>query len=127
MIYHIAIPAEWDAARQRGRYEMSTLGHTIAEVGYLHASDSLEQAARVALFLYGNTSDGLTVLEMERKDLENAGLRVVCEPIDPSDPTSEKFPHIYGGPLPTSVVRQTEHFTCVNDIVRAAGLPVPSA
>ena len=37
-IFHIATAVEWEAATRSGSYTTSTLGRTLAEEGFIHAS-----------------------------------------------------------------------------------------
>lgn len=110
MLCHIAIESEWDAACQSGWYDRSTLKLDLASVGFIHASDSYEQAARVVRYLFGDFGAPVALLDLDGSRLEAVGLRVAHEPVDASDPHSERFPHIYGGPLPTSVPVRVHRF-----------------
>ncbi len=103
MIVHLALPEDWAAAQAAGFYAVSTRGASIAEVGYLHACDSLAQAAGVAAHFYADVDD-LVLLDLDEAALAAHGLRVVVEPGDPADPHSERFPHVYGGPIPLDVI-----------------------
>ncbi len=38
VIYHIALESDWDAALEAGEYRTSTLGRTLEDEGFLHAS-----------------------------------------------------------------------------------------
>ena len=37
-IFHIATVADWEAAQRSGSYTTSTLGRTLVEEGFIHAS-----------------------------------------------------------------------------------------
>lgn len=37
-IYHLALPADWDHAAERGRYAVSTRGLSLADEGFIHCS-----------------------------------------------------------------------------------------
>ena len=37
-IFHLADRRQWEAARAAGRYEISTRGKTLSEVGFIHCS-----------------------------------------------------------------------------------------
>jgi uncharacterized protein (DUF952 family) len=37
-IFHIAMKQDWDAALAAGDYRVSTLGRTLAKVGFIHCS-----------------------------------------------------------------------------------------
>jgi uncharacterized protein (DUF952 family) len=40
LIYHIATAADWERARRDGEYSTSTIGKTLADEGFLHASQA---------------------------------------------------------------------------------------
>jgi uncharacterized protein (DUF952 family) len=97
-IYHIATAADWALAQAAGQYTTSTLGRTLAEEGFIHASTA-EQVAPVAnMFYQGRPDLVLLVLDPGRVQPE-----IRFEPVPGSD---EPFPHIYG-PLNTDAVVQT--------------------
>lgn len=110
MIHHIVLAREWDAAQDSGMFDRSTLNASIAEVGFLHASDSYEQASRVVRYLFGDVGEPLVLLDVDPACLAQHGLRVVHEPASPSDPSSERFPHVYGGALPVGCVERVQRF-----------------
>lgn len=90
-IYHLARLEDWDAAAHAGQYRVSTLGLTLEEVGFIHAS-RLEQVAATAEWIYRNEPGDLVVLVVDERDLD------VRE-----EGAEETFPHIYG-PLPVAAV-----------------------
>jgi uncharacterized protein (DUF952 family) len=95
LIYHIATAADWAQAQAAGEYTTSTLGRTLAEEGFIHASTA-EQVAPVAnLFYQGRPDLVLLVLDTGRVRPE-----IRLEPVPGWD---EPFPHIYG-PLNTDAV-----------------------
>lgn len=57
MILHITLPEDWAAARESGQYAASTRGATIAEVGYLHASQDAAQVRLVGGAVYADRPD----------------------------------------------------------------------
>lgn len=116
---HIAIASEWDEAQESGSYTRSTLNRSLAEIGFIHASDSYEQAARVVRYLFGDVPGPFALLDLSREALEQVGLRIVPESISPHDPASEKFPHIYGGPLPVTAVVQARRFGTAEELLAA--------
>jgi len=90
VIYHLALPEDWDAAQRSGTYEMSTRGAPLASVGFIHASYQ-HQVEGVANEFYADV-DELVLLTI---DPDAVGSSVVDEsPTD--DPADELFPHIYG-------------------------------
>lgn len=103
--WHLAELVHWEAALRTGRYERSTLGATVQEVGFVHASYP-EQLPGVARAHYSRVTDPLVVLEIDPARLRDVGVEVGLEPGDPTDPASEQFPHVYG-PLPLSAVVRT--------------------
>ncbi len=89
-IFHLALQAEWDEAVARGGpYERSTIGQSLAEVGFVHCSFDGQVEQTAALF-YANRDD-VVVLTIDTNRL-NADVRV-----------ESGFPHIYG-PLPLDAV-----------------------
>lgn len=109
-LYHIALPEDWQASSDTGEYVASTRGATIAEVGYMHAGGSIEQVRRVAEAFYFDRPDAI-VLVVDEERLAEAGLEVRLEPGDPDDARSEKFPHVYGGPIPVRVLSVATGFS----------------
>jgi uncharacterized protein (DUF952 family) len=124
MIFHLALASDWAAAQRTGEYRVSTLGRTLEQEGFIHASADLGQAARVAARFYRDVREPLLLLTI---DEDRIGAPVKREaPAEPSptdadptetDPTetdaadaqpadadpAETFPHIYG-PLPVAAV-----------------------
>lgn len=101
-IVHITERSLWDAARERGTYEVSTRGRTLQEEGFVHFS-TREQLPRIAAFLYGDYDgpDGLVVLVVDPARL---GVPVRYESMEPG---GEEFPHVYG-PVPVEAVVEVE-------------------
>ena len=95
-IYHIAYPADWEKAKADDAYTVSTKGRTLAEQGFIHASDMV-QVALVANALY-REDDGLIVLVI---DTDRLNAEVKYELVPGSD---APFPHIYGPVNPDAVV-----------------------
>ncbi|AMD87831.1 hypothetical protein AXF14_09860 [Actinomyces radicidentis] len=102
-ILHLALPEDWEAARATGTYTASTRGATIAQQGFMHASYDADQALRVHAFAYAGRPD-VVITELDVGALAAAGLTVRAEPGDPSDPESERFPHVYGGDVPIALM-----------------------
>lgn len=119
MICHIALAPLWDEAQSGDAYRWSSLDQTIDEVGFMHASDSYEQAWRVARFLLEDVTGELVLLDLDRERIEAHGLEVRCEPLSPLHPGSECFPHIYGGDLPLDCVSQVRRYAGVDELVEA--------
>ena len=85
-IYHLARAADWAAAL--GEYRVSTLGRTLDDVGFIHASH-LDQVADTAERFYRDEPGDLVVLV-----IDDHGLDVREE---------GGFPHLYE-PLPVVAV-----------------------
>lgn len=101
-IFHIAIAAQWEDARSSGLYRTSTLGLTLEEVGFIHAS-RVDQWEGVRERFYAEVTEPLVLLEIETDLLD---VPVVEEP--PAPGLAETFPHIYG-PLPSTAVVAVRH------------------
>jgi uncharacterized protein (DUF952 family) len=106
IIYHIAFRSDWEEALRNGEYRMSTLGKTLEEEGFIHASTS-RQVAPVANLLYPEGSD-LLVLEI---DTDRLYFEVRYDYVADQN---ELFPHIYG-PLNTGAVVRTHRLTRGDD------------
>ncbi|MET9729985.1 DUF952 domain-containing protein [Streptomyces sp. NPDC006458] len=101
-ILHLTERSLWDAARERGAYEMSTRGRTLEEEGFIHCSTH-EQLPKVAAFLYGSYEgpDELVVLVIDPARL-GAPLKY-----EAPEPGGDEFPHVYG-PIPVDAVVDVE-------------------
>jgi uncharacterized protein (DUF952 family) len=97
VIYHLALSEDWEAARAVGRYEMSSLGLTLAEQGFIHCSD-VDQWPVVRGAIYGGVTSELVLLEIDPARLGSPVVREVGVP-----ETGEVFPHVYG-PIDVSAV-----------------------
>jgi uncharacterized protein (DUF952 family) len=94
-IYHIAKEADWQRARLDGQYTVSTLGRSLAEEGFIHASTAAQVAGVANAFFQGE--DGLVVLVI---DPDLVGPQIRWEHV-PGGATP--FPHIYGPLSPDAV------------------------
>lgn len=103
--WHLAEEEHWRAAVTSGTYDRSTLGATLEQVGFLHASYP-EQLPAVVKAHYARYAAPLVVLEVDPAALRQAGVEVRLEPGDASDPGSPLYPHVYG-PLPVTAVTRT--------------------
>ena len=101
LIYHIATAADWDRAQHDGQYTMSTLGRTLAEEGFIHAS-AAAQVAPVANAFYQGVPD-LLLLVIDPA-LVAAEIRYEHVPGQ-----EQPYPHIYG-PLNLDAVVETRPF-----------------
>lgn len=89
-IFHVALESDWQAAKQDGRYAVSTLGRTLAEEGFIHASRA-DQWQAVRDRFYADVEEPLVLLVIETDRLDAP---VVEEAAVPGG--TETFPHIYG-------------------------------
>ena len=99
LIFHIALESDWTAAKQTGEYRISTLGVTLDEAGFIHASFA-DQVELIAELAYKNITEPLIVLALNTTDLA-AQVKV-----EPAPDLNQSFPHIYG-PIPTTAVTNT--------------------
>lgn len=94
-VYHVALASDWVAAQQAGEYRISTLGRTLDEQGYIHASFAGQVAGVLAAF-YGDVAEPLLLLRLDAD-----ALPITLEPAAPG--AAELFPHVYG-PIPVAAV-----------------------
>jgi uncharacterized protein (DUF952 family) len=88
-IYHIAVRTDWERALADGVYARSTVDKTLAEEGFIHASQA-SQVARTANTYYRDVPGDLVLLVI---DPARVGAEVRYEDV----PGAElPFPHIYG-------------------------------
>ncbi len=104
-LYHLALAEEWRQARAEGVYRRSTRGLSLEQVGFLHASHAHQIAATYARF-YADAGP-VRLLTIDPALLAEAGL-VVRE--EPAPDSGERFPHLYGGPLPCGAVVGVEPY-----------------
>lgn len=97
LIFHIATVADWDAAQTSGTYTTSTLGRTLEEEGFLHASFE-DQWEGVRDRYYADVPEPLVLLVIDT-DLLDVPL---VEEI-PAPGMTETFPHLYGPLNPGAV------------------------
>lgn len=95
-IYHIARCADWEQALAHGEYTTSTVDKSLAEEGFIHASQA-SQVTGVANKYYRGVSSDLVLLVID-PDLVRAEVRYEDVP-----GAELPFPHIYG-PLNTDAV-----------------------
>ena len=92
------------AAKEIGsRYDFKNVGASVELSGesIVMKANSEERTLAVLDVL-------LVLLTLDADDIVAAGLEVRVEPALPGAVGSEKFPHVYGGPLPTSCVSNVE-------------------
>jgi uncharacterized protein (DUF952 family) len=96
-IYHIATRADWEQALADGAYTRSSVDKTLAEEGFIHASQA-SQVARTANKFYRDVPGDLVLLVIDPGRL---GAEVRYEDV----PGAElPFPHIYGPLDPAAVL-----------------------
>ncbi|MEI2713678.1 MAG: DUF952 domain-containing protein [Nocardioides sp.] len=93
-IFHIAKQSDWQQARASKSYEISTLGRTLAEEGFIHASRR-EQVEPTFKRFYRTVHEPLVLLTIDPARLKSE-LRE--DQVD-----DDTYPHIYG-PLNTDAV-----------------------
>jgi uncharacterized protein (DUF952 family) len=107
LIYHIATRADWDGARADGEYTRSTVDKTLAEEGFIHASQA-SQVAGTADRFYRDVPGDLVLLVIDPG-------RVRAEVRYEDVPGAElPFPHIYG-PLNVDAVVDARPFAAGPD------------
>jgi glutathione S-transferase len=107
LIYHIATRADWERARADGQYTRSTVDKTLAEEGFIHASQA-SQVARTANRFYLDVPGDLVLLVIDPGRLR---AEVRYEDV----PGAElPFPHIYG-PLNVDAVVEARPFAAGPD------------
>ena len=104
IIFHITTRSDWDAAVVTGDYRVSTLGKTLAEVGFIHCSTSA-QVQGVADRVYRGRAN-LVLLSIEIGRLSSP---VRFDPVG-----NETYPHIYG-PLNLDAVVQVTSLVADSD------------
>ena len=87
-IFHIATRADWDETVRSGTYTTSTVGRTLADEGFIHASRR-EQVDGVFERYYRSLGQPLVLLTIDPARLTDAEVRV--EPVG-----DDTYPHVYG-------------------------------
>ena len=96
MIYHLALASDWQVALEAGEYRVSTLGRTLEQEGFLHASTA-SQVRGVVDAVYAGVQELLMLLTIDERRL-TVPLRW-----DAVSGSAEPFPHLYG-PLDVGAV-----------------------
>jgi uncharacterized protein (DUF952 family) len=121
IIYHIATADDWQQAVRDGEYTTSTIGRTLAEEGFLHAS-SAGQVNWVANTFYRDVTGDLVLLVIDTT--------LLASPLRYEDVPGwdEPFPHVYG-PLNPDAVTEAVPLRAGPDgtyvIDRPAASPLP--
>lgn len=108
MIYHIAFRSDWEQARAAGEYRISTRGHDLDEIGFIHGSADQDQVAMVARMVYADCTEPLCLLVIDPERVR-AEIRM-----DQVEVHGQRFPHIYG-PLNTDAVIEVRDYTVPAD------------
>jgi uncharacterized protein (DUF952 family) len=97
-ILHIATASDWADAVAAGDYRVSTLGVTIEQEGFIHASTPAQVQPTASRF-YAAATAPLVVLVMRTEVLEAGGVPIRFEDAG----HGEQFPHLYAA-LPVALV-----------------------
>ena len=73
-IFHIALESDWRTAQRSGEYTTSTLGRTLAEEGFIHASRE-DQVKGVHDAFYSEVRKPLVRLDIDTDRLDPSGAR----------------------------------------------------
>lgn len=87
-IFHIATAADWRRTLETGTYTTSTMGRTLAEEGFIHASRR-DQVQGVFDRYYRGAGEHLVLLTIDPARLTDAEVRVEAVGDD-------TYPHVYG-------------------------------
>jgi uncharacterized protein (DUF952 family) len=98
MIFHIALPEDWADAQKTGYYTVSTRGVSLAEQGFIHAGEDMDQVEFVRSLAYADVPS-LLLLTIDESKLDAPVKREAVAAV------GRTFPHIYG-PLPVTAVVQ---------------------
>ncbi len=101
LIFHVTTKSDWGHAQMTGIYDRSTKGKSFEEVGFIHASTSI-QLEGTKNYLYGESNENLVVLVMSQSKLHAAGIEVLFE----DGGAGDFYPHIYA-PIPVRLVTDT--------------------
>ena len=109
MIYHLALVTDLEAARVGGSYRVSSLGRTLDDEGFIHASYP-GQVAGVGERYYRDVREPLVLLVIDEARL---GVPVRVE---------GGFPHVYGPIILDAVVEERPVSREPDGTLRFAGL-----
>lgn len=98
-IYHLALVSDWQTAVAAGEYAISSLGVTLDEEGFIHASRA-DQWEGVKQRYYSDVTEPLTLLVIDPAKLTSPLV------VEEAPGSGETFPHIYG-PLNLDAVVET--------------------
>ena len=103
-LFHVAEVEHWESARASGRYERSTRGLSLAQVGFVHLATD-EQWPGVLERYYTGHEGALVLLTVDPRRL-TPPLRWEAPPTG----SGELFPHLYG-PLDLDAVVEARPLT----------------
>ncbi len=106
-MFHMALPADWEAAKRGVDYRISTRGVTLEQEGFIHCSFE-DQVVGVANRFYADI-DEVVLLHVDPSKLT---AEVKHEA--PAPGITEVFPHIYG-PIPLGAVVATSRWERSDD------------
>ncbi len=95
-IFHIATAADWRRTLETGSYTTSTVGRTLEEEGFIHASRR-DQVQGVFDRYYAGLGEHLVLLTIDPARLTEAEVRVEAVGDD-------SYPHVYGSINRSAVV-----------------------
>jgi len=98
-IFHIATAADWRRTLESGTYTTSTVGRTLVQEGFIHASRR-DQVQGVFDRYYATLGEDLVLLTIDTARL--TGAEVMVEQVG-----AETYPHVYGPINRTAVVDVT--------------------
>lgn len=98
-IFHIATEADWRRTLATGTYTTSTVGRSLEEEGFIHASRR-DQVQGVFDRYYRDAGERLVLLTIDPERLTEADVRV--EPVG-----EDAYPHVYGPINRTAVIEVT--------------------
>lgn len=111
-ILHLALLPDWEDAVAAGAYRMSTIGRTIDEEGFIHASTP-EQVQGTAARYYAGRAEALVVLVLDTERLEADGVPVRFDEVAPG----VEFPHLYAE-VPVDLVDDVRPASFVDGVLR---------
>lgn len=97
IIFHIAEKRRWDAAKLAGSYAWSTVGRSLEDEGFIHASRE-DQWRTVRDTFYADVSEPLVLLVIDTDRLTSAWRE--------DQVGYQSFPHIYGPLNPAAVIEE---------------------
>jgi uncharacterized protein (DUF952 family) len=101
-IFHLATVPAWRAAEAAGTYSVSTIGLSLADVGYIHCSQA-EQVDSVHQRFYTEVTEPLVLLTIDTDRLSAPWQ------LDDVPGQALPFPHVYG-PLNVDAVVSAEPY-----------------